>query len=55
MRRASHTLLVSFALLTTLGVLGGCNTMAGAGKDLQQGGQALTNSADKNGAQQPQQ
>jgi len=32
------------------GVLGlvGCNTMSGAGKDIQAGGEALENSAEKN-------
>jgi entericidin B len=34
--------LCSFLLLTA------CNTMSGAGKDIQKGGEALENSADKN-------
>ena len=35
----------------SLGVpLAACNTMAGAGQDMQEGGHALTNSADQHGA-----
>ncbi|MCO5397043.1 entericidin A/B family lipoprotein [Ralstonia soli] len=34
------------ALALTCVFLAGCNTMAGAGKDLQTGGQKLENSAD---------
>ncbi|MBI5660387.1 MAG: entericidin A/B family lipoprotein [Nitrosomonadales bacterium] len=32
-------------LLVVLGVLAGCNTMEGLGKDIQQGGQKLEKSA----------
>jgi len=32
-------------LITTIGLLG-CNTMAGAGKDIQRGGQAVSSSAE---------
>ncbi len=32
-------------LITIVGLLG-CNTMAGAGKDIQRGGQAVSNSAE---------
>lgn len=35
-------------LLLTCAVLGGCNTMEGAGKDIQQGGQKLQGAADRN-------
>lgn len=34
------------ALALTCVFLAGCNTMAGAGKDMQAGGQKLENSAD---------
>lgn len=34
------------ALAVTCMFLAGCNTMAGAGKDIQTGGQKLENSAD---------
>ena len=51
MRRIAYALLVAFSLVTTLSALSACNTMAGAGQDLQHGGKDLTNSADKNGAQ----
>jgi predicted small secreted protein len=44
--------LLSAVLLGTFvaGLLGmaGCNTMAGAGKDVQRGGQKLEDSADRN-------
>lgn len=50
-RSFAYALLIALSLATTLGA---CNTMAGAGQDMQQGGKALQNSADKNGAQ-PQQ
>jgi len=31
-----------------LAFLAGCNTMAGAGKDIEKGGEAIQNSANKN-------
>ena len=37
---------VTLIALTTL--IAACNTMAGAGEDMQAGGQKLENSADKN-------
>lgn len=36
------------ALLAVLGVLAGCNTMEGAGKDIERGGENLQDSARKN-------
>jgi predicted small secreted protein len=44
----------TFAILCALtlicGVLSACNTMAGAGQDMKAAGQAVTNSAERNGA-----
>jgi predicted small secreted protein len=34
-------------LLAALGVLAGCNTMQGLGKDIQKGGAAIEKAADK--------
>ncbi len=39
------TLLVVIMLLSA-GVLGGCNTMHGAGEDISDGGQAIQNASD---------
>ena len=36
-----------FVLLMALGVLAGCNTMEGLGKDIQKGGQKLEKAATK--------
>jgi len=38
---------VMIAILGIAALLGGCNTTAGAGKDLSAGGKAVTNSAEK--------
>lgn len=38
--------LLTLMLLIAIGGLPGCNTMAGAGKDIQRGGQAVTNTAN---------
>jgi predicted small secreted protein len=35
------------ALAVLAGFLAGCNTMAGAGKDIERGGEKLQNSAEK--------
>jgi predicted small secreted protein len=35
------------AAVLALAVMAGCNTMAGAGKDVQKAGESLENSADK--------
>jgi len=42
MRKLSALLLVAYA------VLAGCNTMAGAGKDIERGGEKLQDSAERN-------
>jgi predicted small secreted protein len=42
-QKASLFLIAAFLL----GLVSGCNTMAGAGKDIQKGGEKLENSADK--------
>ncbi|MGO2241304.1 MAG: entericidin A/B family lipoprotein [Halomonas sp.] len=39
-------LAMSFMLLMTAGVLSGCNTISGAGKDVQAGGQAVQDAAE---------
>jgi entericidin B len=36
------------ALLVLGYILAGCNTMAGAGKDIERGGERIQNSADRN-------
>jgi len=41
-------LLSAVLLGTFLAGLAGCNTMAGAGKDVQRGGQKLEDSAERN-------
>jgi predicted small secreted protein len=51
-RNLAYPLFLAFALITAMGALSACNTMAGAGKDIQNGGKDLTHSADKNGASQ---
>ncbi|AUB82151.1 entericidin A/B family lipoprotein [Candidatus Thiodictyon syntrophicum] len=38
--------LLMLMLLIAVGGLLGCNTMAGAGRDIQRGGQAVTNTAN---------
>jgi len=47
-RNLAKSLLVAFSLMTALGALSACNTMAGAGQDMQSGGKALEDSADRN-------
>lgn len=39
--------LILAAVLVATAALAGCHTMAGAGQDIQDGGKAITNSADK--------
>ncbi|MWJ28659.1 entericidin A/B family lipoprotein [Halomonas sp. ZH2S] len=39
-------LAMSFILLLSAGVLTGCNTIEGAGQDVQEGGQALEEAAE---------
>jgi entericidin B len=45
------TRLIALLLIAGTAALAGCNTMAGVGQDLSKGGNALTNSADKHGAE----
>jgi len=37
-----------FLMVASVFVLSACNTMGGAGKDIQKGGEKLENAADKN-------
>ncbi|MGR4070209.1 entericidin A/B family lipoprotein [Halomonas sp. LR3S48] len=37
---------LSFALLMAAGTLAGCNTMQGAGEDVERGGQAVQDAAE---------
>ncbi|SFC72043.1 Predicted small secreted protein [Kushneria avicenniae] len=39
-------MLLMVVMLLSAGVLGGCNTMHGAGEDISDGGQAIQNAAD---------
>ncbi|HDZ45870.1 hypothetical protein LCGC14_0167300 [marine sediment metagenome] len=39
-------LAMSFMLLMTVGVLTGCNTISGAGQDVQAGGRAVQDAAE---------
>ncbi len=50
MRKTLHSMIAAVALVAAAGALAACNTMAGAGQDMQEGGQALTGSAEKHGA-----
>jgi entericidin B len=50
-RKLAYSFLVAFSLIATAGSLSACNSMAGAGQDMQSGGKALQNSADRNGAE----
>jgi len=42
MRKLSAVVLLGYVILA------GCNTMAGAGKDIERGGEKIQNSAEKN-------
>ena len=44
-RKILASLLATLFLSSAFGTLAGCNTMEGAGKDIQQGGKALTDEA----------
>ncbi len=44
-KRVFAPLLAALFLAGAIGALSGCNTMEGAGKDIQQGGKAITNEA----------
>jgi entericidin B len=37
-----------YVMLASSWLLSACNTMSGAGKDIQKGGEAIENSAEKN-------
>jgi entericidin B len=39
-------LAMSFMLLLTVGALSGCNTISGAGQDVQEGGRAVQDAAE---------
>jgi entericidin B len=41
------TKIISMALIAGAVLLAGCNTVAGAGTDISNGGQAITNKADQ--------
>jgi entericidin B len=47
-RQFSYAALLLVAVLTAAAALSACNTMEGAGQDMQSGGRALENSADRN-------
>ncbi len=44
-RKILASLLATLFLASAFGTLAGCNTMEGAGKDIQQGGKAITDEA----------
>ena len=46
-RKLLATLLATIFVAGSLGTLAGCNTMAGAGQDIQQGGKALKDEANE--------
>ena len=49
MRRAMAKVFVALFLLTSAGaMLSACNTTRGVGEDMQSGGRALSNSAERN-------
>lgn len=45
LKRIFIPLLAALTFLTFFGMLAGCNTMQGAGQDIQQGGKAISNEA----------
>ena len=45
MTRTILTLLIMLGVLGTLGTMSGCNTVAGAGQDIERGGEAIHDSA----------
>ena len=44
-KRILSPLLAAFFLASLFGTLAGCNTVEGAGKDIEQGGRAIKNEA----------
>jgi predicted small secreted protein len=47
-KRISSLFLAALFLTGTVASLTGCNTMEGAGKDMQQGGKAISDKANEN-------
>jgi len=47
-KRIATIALLALLLAGAASILSACNTMEGAGKDIQQGGKALEDSADRN-------
>jgi predicted small secreted protein len=47
-KRIFVPLLATLFLLGTIATLSGCNTVAGAGKDMEQGGKAIKDEANEN-------
>lgn len=45
MKKYLVPLIAATFMASTLGILAGCNTMEGAGKDVEQGGKAIKNEA----------
>ena len=45
MTRTILMVLIMFGLFGTLGTMSGCNTVAGAGKDVERGGEAIQDTA----------
>jgi entericidin B len=45
MTRKILTVLMMLGMFSTLSALSGCNTVAGAGKDIERGGEAVQDSA----------
>ncbi len=46
-RRLFASILATLFLVTALGTVAGCNTIEGAGKDIEQGGKALKDEASE--------
>ena len=46
-RKLMASLLAALFIAGSLGTLAGCNTMAGAGQDIQQGGKAIKDEANE--------
>ena len=46
-RRIAAPLLATLVLVGLIGNLAGCNTIEGAGKDIEQGGKAIKNEANE--------
>jgi predicted small secreted protein len=46
-KRLTATLMAALFMVGALSVLGGCNTVAGAGKDIEKGGKAIKDEANE--------